>query len=111
MQISSLTGWVDPDKMRPLNSTQTPARWDSCGIRKSPGWEQQMKKHGQCAPVNLTSSGNGTGTYRAGLYDLTSRTPGWSVHGVPDCFVYFLTYFSRFAARWPTLAGLVPICP
>ena len=27
-------------------------------------------------------------------------------------FLFFLRrFFSRFAARWPTLAGLVPICP
>ena len=26
-------------------------------------------------------------------------------------FVFLGTYFSRVAARWPTLAGLVPICP
>ena len=25
-------------------------------------------------------------------------------------YIYLGTHFSRFAARWPTLAGLVPIC-
>ena len=29
----------------------------------------------------------------------------------PGGTVFLGTYFSRVAARWPTLAGLVPICP
>jgi len=36
VQISSLTGWVDPEKMRPLHGSATPAVWDSLGIRKTP---------------------------------------------------------------------------
>ena len=33
------------------------------------------------------------------------------IWGTNFFLVFFWTYFSRVAARWPTLAGLVPICP
>ena len=36
VQISMLKGWVDPEKMRPLHGSATPAVWDSLGIRKTP---------------------------------------------------------------------------
>ena len=77
VQSSVKTGWVDPEKMRPLSFKGTAAMWDSCGIRKSPNWEQQVanslayratRTEGCCGSVNLKSSGNGTGTYRAELW-------------------------------------------
>ena len=63
-------GFIDPNNMRPLNGSEKPATWDMLGIRKTLEWESQIlsNKIGYCKSINLSSSANGTGTYRAELY-------------------------------------------
>ena len=68
--MASPQGWINPDNMRPLNGSEKPAKWNELGIRKTLGWESQIlsKSYGYCKSINLTSSANGTGTYRAELW-------------------------------------------
>ena len=63
VQISSLTGFVQADNMRPLNGAKSPRMWQELGIRNS-----ECVSNGRCASVNLTSSSNGTGTYRGEIW-------------------------------------------
>jgi hypothetical protein len=65
-------GFINPNNMRPLNGSEKPATWDGLGFRKTPGWEEQVSKKwgkkGFCKSINLFSTANGTGTYRAELW-------------------------------------------
>ena len=63
VQISSLTGFVQVDNMRPLNGSNTPAFWKSLGLRPSP-----TMSGATCNSINLLSSFNGTGTYRVEIW-------------------------------------------
>ena len=64
VQISSLDGFVQPDNMRPLNHGPSPlAEWKSLGIRPS-----HTVTNNRCKSINLTSSANGTGTYRVEIW-------------------------------------------
>lgn len=63
-------GFIKPGNMRPLDGCEHPAKWDALGIRKSIMWEQQVfvPPIGFCKSINLRSTANGTGTYRAELW-------------------------------------------
>ena len=63
VQISSLTGFVQADNMRPLHFHYTLRRkWEELGIRSSDSTAKYV------GSLNLTSSANGTGTYRAEIW-------------------------------------------
>ena len=59
VQISSLTGFVQADNMRPLSGARKPSAWAELGIRSS-----ECVSGGKASSINLTSSSDGTGTYR-----------------------------------------------
>ena len=56
--------------MRPLNGSEKPEKYDALGWRKTLDWETQIlrKSSGFCKSINLASSANGKGTYRAELW-------------------------------------------
>ena len=66
--MASAEGYINPDNMRPLNFNSRPEWWDALCFRKSLDWENQALTGGQCKSINLASSGDGTGTYRAELW-------------------------------------------
>ena len=64
-------GFINPNNIRPLKSNQRPEVWDALGMRKTLDWENQVASdynNGRCQAINLASSANGTGTYRAELW-------------------------------------------
>ena len=63
-------GFINPDNMRPLNGQETPEKYDALGWRKTLDWESQILRGSgrQCCSINLASSANGKGTYRAELW-------------------------------------------
>ena len=70
--------WVTPTRTRPTTYPMTPDDWDELRIRKTPNWSEQVeaKKEAKptqpsqwtCNSVCLSSTANGTGTYRAELW-------------------------------------------
>ena len=62
MQISSLTGFVQTNNMRPVTSMYPRSSWVSLGICPS------LSVKARCGSINLTSSANGTGTYRCEIW-------------------------------------------
>ena len=67
VQSSSLTGFVNTHNIRPLNFPLRPADWEALGVRPSPN-PNAGSSGGRKASVNLSSSADGTGTYRAELW-------------------------------------------
>ena len=62
-------GFINPDNMRPLNGAEKPETYDALGLRKTLDWEAQvLNQKGFCKSINLASSANGRGTYRAELW-------------------------------------------
>ena len=63
IQSATKTGWVTPERMRPMSFTASPAQWDELCIRKTVEWEAQVARSvgSQCTSIQLASSNNGTG--------------------------------------------------
>ena len=66
VQSSSLTGFVNTANIRPLNFPLRPEDWEALGVRPSP--HPNVDASGRKKSVNLSSSADGTGTYRAELW-------------------------------------------
>ena len=66
VQSSSLTDFVNTRNIRPLTFRLRPADWEDLGVRPSPN--PSVDQWGRKSSVNLSSSSDGTGTYRAELW-------------------------------------------
>ena len=69
VQCSLKTGTFDHRKMRPAKLPAKPETWDALGFRKSP----TVQPDGRVNSVNLSSSADGTGTYRVEIYRAGSK--------------------------------------
>ena len=58
VQISTTTGFIEPDKMRPLSYSANQAVFQALGIR------HHQLADGSSGTLNLSSSSDGTGTYK-----------------------------------------------
>ena len=66
VQSSSLTGFVNTANIRPLAFPLRPEDWEALGVRPSPN--PNVDQRGRKSSVKLSSSADGTGTYRAELW-------------------------------------------
>jgi hypothetical protein len=64
VQISSRTGFVQADNMRPITFPNKLSGWAELSIRPS----VTIAPDGRSGSINLTSSANGTGTYRVEIW-------------------------------------------
>ena len=58
VQISTTTGFIEPDKMRPLSYIANQAVFPALGIR------HHQVASGRCSTLNMSSTSDGTGTYK-----------------------------------------------
>ena len=66
IQSSTLTGFVNPDNVRPLSFPMRPEQWEELGVR--PSLNPNVDKQGCKKSINLSSVANATATYRAEIW-------------------------------------------